>query len=258
MGVDLKSYVFPVEETSVYFANEAAAFANKSLTKNYKAIVRSDNKKLISIMPKTYKLVPNDILIREVLDKLEKTDQKYYIDPTHSFVDDKRMRLQLTFPELTLADDESKTAMSLFVHNSYDGSEGVRGYWGAIRGICSNGMIFGKVLCKFYHRHTHGFFISDMKELLEKAYDAIPEIQERFNALQRIELKSFELKSFQDKIEKEMGKKVVDDLELRTLLASKSTNAYAILQALTWVVSHNIEARRRAFYQQKIAKIMEI
>ena len=66
------------------------------------------------------------------------------------------MRLQVTFPELTLNDGKSDIALSMFIHNPYDGSEGVRVFYGGIRAICTNGFVFGEVLSKFYSKHTKG------------------------------------------------------------------------------------------------------
>ena len=87
-------------------------------TEQYKAIVRSDNNRLISIMPKTYKLITNEEVILPVMKFLDNLDNKWLIDPSHSFVDEKRMRLQITFPELTVNDGTSDVALSLFFHNS--------------------------------------------------------------------------------------------------------------------------------------------
>ena len=105
-------------------------------------------------MRDTYQLVRNEDLIKELLDQLLGLSTSFKVDPSHSFVQNERMRVQITFPELRMQDSESDIALSLFLHNSYDQSEGVRMYFGAIRSICSNGMIFGDVMAKMYHRHT--------------------------------------------------------------------------------------------------------
>src|SRR5690606_21574907 len=119
-------------------------------------IVRPDTDQLISIMQDSYQLIPNRDVIMPLLEQLHQLDTRWYVDNSHSFLESNRMRLQVTFPDLTLNDGRSDIALSLFVHNSYDGSEGVRMFWGAIRGICSNGMVFGQVLAKFYGKHTKG------------------------------------------------------------------------------------------------------
>ena len=130
----LENFMFPVEERAVYFQDNP--HPNLNIANNYKAIVRQDSDKLISIMKNTYHLVPNREVILPLLQELHSLDSKWIIDPSHSFIDDSRMRIQITFPELTLNDGSSEIALSLFLHNSYDGSEGIRLFWGAIREIC--------------------------------------------------------------------------------------------------------------------------
>lgn len=85
---------------------------------------------------------------------------------------------------LIIKDSESDIPISLFLHNSYDMSEGVRVFFGAIRSICSNGMVFGNVLAKFYGKHTQGFRIENITAKLHEAYDFLPEIQDRINQLE--------------------------------------------------------------------------
>ena len=159
----LNKYLFPVEERKVFFADNDK---EPKGTKEYKAIVRPDKNKLISVMQDSYQLIPNRDVIMPLLEQLHELDTRWNFDNSHSFVDSKRMRLQVTFPDLTLNDGRSDIALSLFLHNSYDGSEGVRMFWGAIRGICSNGMVFGEVLSKFYSKHTSGINLGNLKEQL--------------------------------------------------------------------------------------------
>jgi hypothetical protein len=155
----LKPYLFEVEQREVgYGMNPTSIFPKNNLvsTSEYQSIVRADNNNLISIMPSSYKMVSNREVILPVLDFLDQFDNKWYVDESHSFVEDGRMKLQITFPDLTVSDGDSDIALSLYLHNSYNGAEGVRSFWGGIRGICTNGMVFGELLGKFYHRHTAG------------------------------------------------------------------------------------------------------
>jgi len=179
----LWKYFFPVTETKVQTEDMSNNFLN---TNDYKAIVREDSSKLISIQKKSYKLVSNLEVIEPVLSQLNNLTTDWIIDESHSFVEDGRMRLQVTFPELTLNDGRSDIALSLFIHNSYDGSEGVRMFWGAIRGICSNGMVFGEVLAKFYARHTSGIVVDNLVEQVEATYEQIPVIKQRIPELKII------------------------------------------------------------------------
>ncbi len=101
--MNLQSFCFPVEEREVYFSSNSNFYDWKTnglvqrpstkIADKYKAIIRSDTNKIISIVNRNYKLVPNQVLIDQLLDELRRTDQKYEIEPHHSFVRDNRMRL---------------------------------------------------------------------------------------------------------------------------------------------------------------------
>ena len=104
-------------------------------------------------------------------------DSPFRIDPSHSFCENNRMRLQITFPDLSLKDSESDIPISLFLHNSYDMSEGIRVFFGAIRSICSNGMVFGNVLARFNGRHTQGIKIESITIKLPEATECFKSIQ---------------------------------------------------------------------------------
>ncbi len=93
----LNGFLFPVAEREVLVSDGE----NNRKTKLYKAIVREDNGRLVSIMKNTYKIIPNSEVIKPLLEELNNLDTNWIIDPSHSFVDDSRMRLQVTFPDLT-------------------------------------------------------------------------------------------------------------------------------------------------------------
>ena len=173
-------------------------------------------------------------------------DTPFKIDPSHSFVNNKQMRLQITFPEITIKDSESDIALSLFLHNSYDMSEGVRMFFGGIRSICTNGMVFGKLLAKFYHRHTKGFQIENLKESLVEAYEALPQIQERIQQLEALPVTD----SIKEMVEKNLGKKIAHDV-----LSDGLMSQYQLYDAITYIISHGIEQRLRARYQMALSKI---
>jgi hypothetical protein len=238
----LNKYLFPVEERKVFFASNGS---DPKGTKEYKAIVRPDKNKLISVMQDSYQLIPNREVIMPLLEQLHELDTKW-----NSCVDSKRLRLQVTFPDLTLNDGRSDIALSLFLHNSYDGSEGVRMFWGAIRGICSNGMVFGEVLSKFYSKHTSGINLGNLKEQLEQTYEHIPVIKQRIEILQNIKITD-ELKS---EVESRMGKTIAKYVEDQT----PPINQWALYNILTYYVSHLVEKRMRASYQMKVSKLFRL
>ncbi len=248
----LDNFMFPVVEKEVLYGNVTGGIPSN--TSAYKAIVREDDNKLISIMRDTYKIIPNSEVIKPLLEQLHMLDTTWYIDSSHSFVEDHRMRLQVTFPELIFHDGRSDIALSLFLHNSYDGSEGVRMIWGAIRGICKNGMIFGEVLSKFYGKHTSGFEVGNLQEKLESTYDTIPVIKHRIEQLQNQTV----TKALRQAIESKLGKKVYKYVEEQEAEISKAKNQWILYNILTYYISHVMKQRMRAQYQMEVSRLFKL
>jgi len=107
--MDLNDYCFPVVERKVAVHNgqtEQIDLGNTEtfLPGGYKAIVREDTNELISIVKQSYQVVPNETLIYQLMEELEKIDTSYKIEESHSFVENSRMRLQIVFPEILISD----------------------------------------------------------------------------------------------------------------------------------------------------------
>lgn len=248
MDVDkLKEYLFPVEEKRVYFEGRGSSLEK---TQSYKSIIRVDTGKLISIMNNTYQLIPNSEIIKPLLEQLSKFDSKWYIDESHSFVQDNRMRLQVTFPDLTFNDGKSDIALSLFLNNSYDGSEGIRMHFGAIRFICSNGMVFGKVLSKFYCKHTSGFRLDNLIQQVNQTYESIPVIKERIELLQGMKV----TKNLMESIDKQLGKKVIKHVHNQP----SPVNQWVLYNYITWYISHIVDYQMRSAYQLSLSKLFNL
>lgn len=229
---------------------------NKSplLTKNYKAIVRQDTGDLISIMNDTYKTVRNSEIIMPLIEELNLLDTSWFLDSSHSFVENNSMRLQVTFPELIFHDGRSDVSLSLFLHNSYDGSVGVRMFWGAIRAICKNGMIFGEVLSKFYGKHTMGLNISNLHEQVEASYEKIPVIKHRIEQL----LNEKVTDALRQQIENRLGKKITKYIETQEDENKKAKNLWVLYNIITYYVSHTVEQRLRAGYQLEVSRLFKL
>jgi hypothetical protein len=264
--MNLQDFCFPVEQRPVSFISNSRFYdwntksyifkpTNKP-AEQYKAIVRDDNNALISIVNRNYKLVPNKDLIDQLMKQLERTDQKYEIEAHHSFVRNNRMRLHILFPELRIKDDsDDGIALSLFLHNSYDLSEGVRMYWGAIRSICTNGMVFGKVLAKFYGKHTKGFKIEDVKSSLENTYKMIPDIQQRIDVLDSLEVNE----KFEDEVHEHMGTRLVKHMLIENGLDSlQSFTQLQLFHLITNYISHRVKHELQARYQMASSKLFNL
>jgi hypothetical protein len=243
----LWKFQFPITEKKVFVEDESGVLV---VSEDYKAITREDNGKLISIMSDSYKVVPNSEIIKPLMEQLSTFDSKWYIDPSHSFVSDERMRLQVTFPELVFNDGVSEIALSLFLHNSYNGSEGIRSYFGAIRGICSNGMVFGQVLAKYYAKHTSGVCLDNLKQQIEQSYESIPVIRNKIEMLQNQDIN----KALTEAVERKLGKGVVRYVNEQPI----AENQWDLYNQLTHYISHDVDKRMRAGYQMQVSKLFQL
>ncbi len=253
----LEPFCFPVTERTVAVDDFKSPIINLEntdtfLPNGYKAIVREDTNEVISIVKNSYKVVKNSDLIDKLLRELATCGQSFRIDPSHSFVSNERMRLQITFPELKLRDRESDIALSAFIHNSYDQSEGVRFYFGAIRAICTNGMVFGKILSKYYSRHTSGFSFENLGEKLAEAREYFPEIQERINRLELLRVDEQLVESVSTKISKRLAEQCIAEEEVGRITQWK------LLNRLTNHISHEMEPRLQAKYQENVSKVFAL
>lgn len=255
--MNLTSYCFPVIERRLGVDNgvhDAIELDRPQtyLPHDYKAIVREDTNEVISIVKSTYKLVKNEELIDNLLRQLACCGHSFKIDPSHSFVDNNRMRLQITFPDLKVRDRESDIALSAFLHNSYDQSEGVRFIFGAIRAICSNGMIFGEVMSRYYSRHTSGFSFENLNDRLNEARQYFPEIQDRINRLERLPVTEALVEKVSDVVSKRLAEQAITQEEIGRI------SQWKLYNRLTNHVSHQLEPRHQARYQQQISKVFAL
>lgn len=251
----LKIFTRPIKVVPVgYSETEEMNLDSKILpTSDYQAIVNKHNNSLISIVKDTYKVVPNADIINPLMEQMSTLDNKWYIDPSHSFSSPKRIRLQITFPELTFKDDDSDIPLSLFLHNSYDGTEGVRMMWGAIRLVCSNGMVLGKVLGEFYGRHTKNFELGNLKEQIENTYKMIPSIQAKMDELQETKT----TRRFIEKIKTVFGERTAAYVKAVVKKDGNKAiaNQWLLYNVLTYYFSHAVQQKMRAQYQLKASAL---
>ena len=123
-------------------------------------------------------------------------------------------------------------------------------YFGAIRGICSNGMVFGKVLAKYYHKHTKGIPLHNLKAQIEETYGQIPVISDRIQILQNLNVS----KTLTESVEKNLGQRISKYVKEQ----KKPENAWILYNYLTWYISHVVELKLRAAYQMKVSRMFAL
>ena len=159
------------------------------------------------------------------------------------------MRLEITFHELTMHDENSQLELSLYLHNSYDLSESVRMRWGFFRLICSNGAILGKILAQTYSRHTKGFKIANLKQSLTETYDRIPAIQNQIKHLESAPVTT----KIMERVERRVGKKLS-----KRVIEQNPQSQWEMYNGLTHYISHDIEQRFRARYQTAVSQAFQL
>jgi len=252
--MNLQEYMFPITRRPIAVHNgisDFASFADKGtyLQSDYQAIVRTDTNELISIVRPTYKIVPNKVLIEELLTELDKTDTKYEIDPSHSFCTSNRMRLQVTFKDIKISDNESDIALTLYLSNSYDMSEGIKMLWGCLRQICTNGMVAMSIFHRYYRKHTKNVELKFLQDQLQYCYERIPLLQGRISELSRLPITG----QLQENVEKHLGIRMAE-----SVFSNGSINQWEIFNKITYKISHDIAQQHRARYQIATSKIFGI
>lgn len=244
----LDKYYFPVEERPVFNANGSQISGYKSIVKTN----HDDTDTILSVVKDSYKLVTNRELILPFMDEISSLKTRWYIDSSHSFVRPERMRLQITFPDVYVSDSESHIPLSIYLHNSYDQSEGVRLFWGAIRAICTNGMIMGDVLGSYYGRHTKGFDVTNIQRQFDGITDKITLIQGRITDLEEMPLNQ----DLMEQLQQALGKRRLQEIIDTDRIPDKSQ--WELYNDITYLISHNVEKPQRAELQLRTSKVFQL
>jgi len=251
--MNLEKFYFPVGESHIALAE--SSLQGPSKITGYKAIVApQDNghEKVISVVKDSYKLIPNRELIEPFLDQVSNLHVRWKIDPSHSFCQLNRMRLQITFPDILVKDEESEIPLSLYLSNSYDLSEGVRLFWGAIRAVCSNGIVFGTLLGSFYSRHTQGFTFKNIHTQFDRATEKIGDVHERITHLRNSPV----TEPLMEDLQKTLGKRRLAQITQTDRLPDASQ--WQLMNDITHYISHQIEKPKRGDLQLGVSKVFEL
>jgi hypothetical protein len=134
----------------------------------YQGVYDGQLRKVVSVVGNEYRLLPNKEVLLPILEHLDKTGWKFTFDQ-FSYVSDQRMRVHLTFPEFHVKDDAKGINLSLFIHNSYNNLESFKLMPGAMRLVCTNGMVIGMLFRKIKINHQ----ATDIRQLAVANVDAV-------------------------------------------------------------------------------------
>lgn len=251
---------------------------HNQLVKGYMGVFNERENKVVSVVSDEYKLLPNKLVLDPVLEFLDKKRVKYKLD-RFSFVTDQRMRVHFTFPDIRIKDDTKDGILSsMFLHNSYNMLEAFRMTSGAMRLVCSNGMVVGTVLkkIKIIHQahHIQDIATVNIESVLKGFYDNVPLIEKRIRELRdghatvkfmQDVLSKFDMRTasyifrelglMHEEDKNELAKEVMGEM---TEKMAKQIQLWQLYNILTKFVSHQILNRYRVDYLQRISKLFEL
>lgn len=255
----ITDFFFPINTREVFVDNGKDGTIQRIdkdtyLEPDVKAIVRIDTNEYISTVGENYKIVTNEELITKSMSYIDELGYKWNIDNSHSFCNNKRMKLAIVFPDITFNDGRSDVDFSIYLHNSYNRAEGIRLFMGFIREICTNGMIAGKLLGKYYHRHTSGANIENIGQTVKESIACVPQVQERIEQLKEIPVVVD--KGLQETLCDEFGDRVGKETckNLYNYTQTEMTNMYLLMNVITWYISHHVSLQQRTMQQLKVSK----
>lgn len=150
--MDQAQYNWDVQETPLFMTNETG---EATIIEDYKALTRSDDDKLLGVVGKSYKPMPNTIFADLVNELANDTPCELKTYGEHN--NGKRLYAKLTHPEMkdfkvTKVGDE--VASSIVLANGHAGSSAFRMFVEYMRLICLNGLTIPVRKNLVYARHT--------------------------------------------------------------------------------------------------------
>ena len=126
------------------------------------AIINADTDQVISVVSNRYKIVQNDVLVKDFEKYLSDTDTKFIRTGAGCNRTGSSFWANYRFPEIKTSVGEYKTPygkldddieLALDVWNSYDGSSGFGMSIGGLRKVCLNGLVVKEKLFRLSENH---------------------------------------------------------------------------------------------------------
>ena len=230
-------YDFPVELRPISTEPDGFVIPNRL------AVIRTDTMRSLGVVSSKYALLPHADVVGTLRDTLKGQTVEEKIGVTHNGA---RMHVEMTLPTITLSIDGDEIAMRVIVINSYDTSRKVQISFGAVRLVCSNGMIIGRQFISLKRRHT-----GDMHLEVAQIQNQMHMLTERFQAtapvLQKMALSPLKLppKKFFD------SKQLCVPTYLTTIAReqfkkSECHSVWDAYNALTFAITHKMRKNNPA------------
>lgn len=195
---------------------------NGDMISKYKRVVNKDNfDQVFGIVTEGYKVIQHDDLdntVNEIVKELELNINKRELQNEEG----SRIRIEIRFPDEKLTIGDQKVSLQVVFDNSYNQTTGVR-----LDVLAYDGRRFyyiGERYSTFYHKHTKGLDIENLKSNLQKGINAF---QEKFNeAFQKFLERPLSKQDAINVIDKWIDKKVIAAKYLNMVKELIETGSY--------------------------------
>lgn len=246
----MDDYIFPIEERSVDLSERLDPHDYRwppESEAEYKVLLRPDTGEIIAVVRKSYRLISNEELINQFFAELGERDIPAFADYSHSYVNNRQMRLLINLSNINFEDGESEISLAVFLHNSYDATEPVRIVYGAIRLVCANGMVLTETVTEHSMRHVAMVKVDAIvTEAVSAMIDEWSIVEDKVKTLAR---SPFDVNMY-DRIDKLMGKSW--SKYLKSQQAETMWDAY---NAITGHISGELAIEDRARHQQNVSRV---
>lgn len=229
--------LFPVRKEPFFYAGQETG---KSL------IIREDSNELISVVSNDYLLIPNRLIIDEML-KSQSEILNFQKSSIYSNGSSFKVELGLKYDNIEVQPGDFVGAI-LSLENSYDGSKSLRLSLNAERLVCSNGMKTNQLLYSSSTRHIGDKTPEDVVREMITFFD---EGVETFGSAAN-KLVSMTKKKLDEKIKKKFLSMFKDhpnyvmELIAEEILKEKPSTLWDLYNCFTYTMTHKIDRSKQS------------
>lgn len=231
----MNNYNFPVELQPIYLADNL-------LIPKQKAVVRTDTNDTLGIVSDDYGLVKHSTVVDAFREAAAGSAVKEKISLTNNGA---YMFYQMFFPKVTIEPRKGDIIqMMIMAKNSYNGWSSLQIILGAMRLVCSNGMIIGQQFMRFNFRHVMSIneqnIVDQYRDATKNYIDLFKEKGEVISAMARKDLIA-DHSLFAPKVDKPKLPKYLLDEAALSFAEMNDKTVWGFYNALTFAITHKMK-----------------
>ena len=218
----------------------------RETARGYKAIVDANTGKVFSIVSNDYRIITHEQAIEQVQSIIEKTEDLGGYDLKVRFYNDGgRMRCTFTFPRIA-AEIQRGDIVNLQLHlsNSYDVTWPFTVVLGALRLVCTNGLVVGKKILHIKKRHVYELDDLNIEETITFATDLFQKQSGEWKDLDNIPLEPAVYGQVMEAMQfgKQATEEIVDQISQEATGYDEHDfplmSLWAFYNVITWYLTH--------------------